>query len=200
MADYSIIADASATLLRLLRAELCPEPVVSPESISLSAPNDKNADFQLGVYLYDIKELSEYRSSVPLYPSHSTRTAPPKPLSLYYMLYINSKAQVAAGAEMEQRIFGRAMQALMDNPVLSMRDTNPYLPEDEDDAAISILTLSFEDKTKIWTSLSAPYQVAVYINIAPLMLTPRSMTSVPRVQRVQAGVEITEEVPREVQR
>ena len=47
MADFSVVADVSAALLRLLRAQMCPAPVAAPEAIRLAAPTDKNGDFQL---------------------------------------------------------------------------------------------------------------------------------------------------------
>ena len=53
MADFSIISDVSNEVLKLLRENICPELIQSPESIALAAPTDKNADFQLGLYLYD---------------------------------------------------------------------------------------------------------------------------------------------------
>lgn len=62
MADFSIVADVSAGLLKLLRAQICPTPVSAPEAIRLAAPTDKNGDFQLGLYLYDLRELGEYRT------------------------------------------------------------------------------------------------------------------------------------------
>ena len=50
MADFSIISDVSNEVLKLLRENICPELIQSPESIALAAPTDKNADFQLGLY------------------------------------------------------------------------------------------------------------------------------------------------------
>ena len=47
MADFSIISDVSNEVLKLLRENICPELIQSPESIALAAPTDKNADFQL---------------------------------------------------------------------------------------------------------------------------------------------------------
>ena len=46
MADFSIISDVSNEVLKLLRENICPELIQSPESIALAAPTDKNADFQ----------------------------------------------------------------------------------------------------------------------------------------------------------
>ena len=48
MADFSIISDVSNEVLKVLRDNICPELIQSPESIALASPTDKNADFQLG--------------------------------------------------------------------------------------------------------------------------------------------------------
>ena len=181
MADFSIISDTSAALLRLLRENLCPDPVVSPESITLVSPSDKNSDFQLGLHLYDMKELSEYRNTTPIHGENNLRTRPPKPLSLYYMLFNNSKAQIAAGAEMEQRIFGRAIQTLTDFNSLNLSDANPYLQPGEEAASVSLLNHSFEDKTKIWSALQTPYQVGIYFMVSPVMLSSRVEEKISRV-------------------
>ena len=47
MADFSIISDVSNEVLKVLREQICPELIQSPESIALAIPTDKNADFQL---------------------------------------------------------------------------------------------------------------------------------------------------------
>lgn len=190
MADFSIISDASAALLALLRENLCPDPVLSPESIALVSPSDKNGDFQLGLYLYDLRELSEYRGTTPVHGKSNTRTRPPKPLSLYYVLFINNRAQIAAGAEVEQRIFGRSIQALGDAGALRLSGANPYLEPAEAEAALSLLNYSFEDKTKIWSALQSPYQVGVYFVVSPVLLSSRVEERIVRVTdtRIQTDI------------
>ena len=190
MADFSIISDTSTSVLRLLRENLCPDPVISPESIAMVAPSDKNSDFQLGLYLYDLRELSEYRTTIPILGANNTRVRPPKLLSLYYVLFINNKAQIAAGAEMEQRIFGRALQTLTDYSSLDLNETNPYLIPGEETTTISILNHSFEDKTKIWAALQSPYQVGVYFMVSPVLLSSRVDEKIARVTSVttQTGI------------
>jgi len=185
MADYSIISDASASLLGLLRENLCPDPVVSPESIILVSPSDKNSDYQLELYLYDRKELSEYRNTTPIHGEGNFRERPPKLLSLYYILFINNKAQIAAGAEMEQRILGKIIQTLMDAGSLSLSETNPYLKPAEEMASISILNHNFEDKTKIWSALQSPYQVGIYFMVSPVMLSSRVKEKITRVTETE---------------
>lgn len=181
MADFSIISDTSAALLRLLRESLCPDPVVSPESIALASPADKSGDFQLGLFLYDLRELSEYRSTTPISTGSNSLSKPPKQMSLFYLLFLNNKAQIAAGAEMEQRIFGRAIQALYDTATLNIAAANPYLAPEEAHATLALLNHSFEDKTKIWSALQSPYQIAVYFTAAPVLLSSRVEQRITRV-------------------
>ena len=190
MAGFSIMADVSNTVLGLLRENLCPDPIQSPESIILVSPGDKNSDFQLGVFLYEMKELSEYRTSAVLNGADDLRRYPPKPLTLQYMLFMNNKAQIAAGAEIEQRAFGKAMVTLMDYSTLSLSQANPFLEADEQEVHISLLSQSFEDKTKVWSALSVPYQVAVYFTVSPVLLTPQRTTKLTRVSaaRFETGL------------
>ncbi|WP_294538488.1 DUF4255 domain-containing protein [uncultured Gemmiger sp.] len=185
MADFSVVADVSAGLLRLLRAQMCPSPVSAPESIRLAAPTDKNGDFQLGLYLYDLRELGEYRAGALQRGADNIRRRPPRPLTLHYMLFLNSKAQMATGAEAEQRILGRALQVLSDYPAVDVNELHPYSPEPEEAAAISLLTLTFEEKTKIWAALSTPYQLGIYFSVSPLMLSSRREESFARVREVE---------------
>lgn len=185
MADFSVVADVSAGLLRLLRAQMCPSPVSAPESIRLAGPTDKNGDFQLGLYLYDLRELGEYRAGALQRGADNIRRRPPRPLTLHYMLFLNSKAQMATGAEAEQRILGRALQVLSDYPAVDVNELHPYSPEPEEAAAISLLTLTFEEKTKIWAALSTPYQLGIYFSVSPLMLSSRREESFARVREVE---------------
>lgn len=187
MADFPIISEVSVELIRLLRENLSPDPVQSPESIALASPADKNADYQLGLFLYDIKELSEYRSTERVRFSDNRTAQPPKPLNLFYLLFLNGKAQIAAGAESEQRVLGRAMQILMDNPILDMARASPFTEEREGNAVIALLNTGFEENSKIWSALNMPYQLALHFNVTPVMLSSRRITSTARVTQVEIG-------------
>ncbi len=189
MAEFSIIADVSNAILKLLRESLCPEPVQVPEAVLLTTPSDKNSDFQLGIFLYDVKDFSEYRSSTPT-RSKNTLQMPDRPLALSYMLFLNSKAQMAIGAETEQRILGRSLQTLMDNPQINISLAHPYQNSDEADAGITLLNMTFDEKSKIWSSLSMPYQVGLFFQVAPVMLSSRNTREFVRVRSLEFGTEI----------
>ncbi len=190
MADFSIVADVSTALLKLLRAQMCPSPISAPESIRLAAPTDKNADFQLGLYLYDLRELSEFRSGSVRRGADNVRRNPPRPLSLSYVLFLNGKAQIAAGAEAEQRILGRAIQVLSDYPTIDVNEAHPFAEELEDPASITLLSMTLEEKSKLWSVLNQPYQLGVYFTVSPLMLSSRREDSFTRVREVEFRGEV----------
>lgn len=183
MGDFNIISEVSNAILKTMRENLCPELIQSPEAIALTVPSDKNADFQLGLYLYDIQEMREYRQTEYVRISHSQRRLPPKPLHLYYAIYINSKSQLTVDAENEQRILGRVMQILMDYPVLPEDITE----EDDMGVTITLQTMSFEEKSKLWSVLSSPYQLAVYFSVSPVLLSSRKISSFTRVVDAEFG-------------
>ena len=54
--------------------------------------------------------------------------------------------------------------------------------EADEDAAITFLNLSFDDKSKIWSSLSVPYQLGVYFSVSPVLLSSTHSESFVRVR------------------
>ena len=178
MSDFSVISTVSNEILKLLREKICPELVQSPETVKLVSPSEKNADFQVGLYLYDIQELREFQQLDKIRISGQQARYPSKPLNLFYAVYINGKSQMMSDAENELRIIGRIMQVLMDNAVLQSPSKED---EPEGELAITMLNLSFEDKTKLWSVLNVPYQLAVYFSVAPIQLSSERLYSFTRV-------------------
>ena len=76
MADYPIISDVSAYIVRTLRKKMCPEPIPSPNNIEISSPADQDVDYILGLYLYDIREESVV-SQAPFIPKGRVDTQEP---------------------------------------------------------------------------------------------------------------------------
>ncbi len=183
MAEFSIIADISNAFLKLVRENLCPSPMQTPESIVLTSPNDKNNDFQLGIFLYDIKDLGEFRTTVPTRVGNK-KQMPDRPLTLNYMLFLNTKSQMSMGTETEQRILGRLYQTIMDNPQIEVPSADPYSQEVAT-AGVTVINMSFDEKSKIWSVLSLPYQVAMHIQISPVMLSSRKNVEFTRVTEIE---------------
>ena len=183
MADFSIISDVSNEVLKLLRENICPELIQSPESIALAAPTDKNADFQLGLYLYDIQELREYQNLDMISVRGNQAQYPPKPLNLFFALNMKTKSQMMSNVENEQRIHGRPMQVLMDHANLYETAENH-----ETSASITMLPMSFVENPMKRTLLSIPYQLGIYFSVAPVLLSSRRIRSFKRVVAAEFDV------------
>ena len=88
-----------------------------------------------------------------------------------------------SNVENEQRILGRAMQVLMDHAILYESGE-----EDEGSASVTLLPLSYEEKTKIWSVLSVPYQLGIYFSVSPVLLSSRRVRTFRRVVAAEFDV------------
>ena len=98
MADYTIIADVSNYIVKMLREKMCPEPVPSPNNIEISSPASQDVDYIIGLYLYDIKEEAQIAMPQTVTHGRVQLAVPPRPYSLYYMVFINGSSQMGLKA------------------------------------------------------------------------------------------------------
>ncbi|MBQ4347720.1 MAG: hypothetical protein IJC39_04670, partial [Firmicutes bacterium] len=90
MAQFSVVSDISDYLIGRLRDSLCPDIINIPEKIIQVSPADKNADYVLGLYLFDMVDTGEF-PQVNMRPVGDSKLRyPPKTITLYYMLFVNS--------------------------------------------------------------------------------------------------------------
>lgn len=181
MADYPIIADVSNYIVRALREKMCPEPIPSPNNIEVSTPAESDVDYILGLYLYDVREEGEV-AVPPLIGSGRTRLRrPPRPYSLYYMLFLNGSSQMGLKGGDVQKIIGRAAQIINDSSSVSPRTLQSWLEEDEPPIIFSPARLSLEDKVRVWSAINKPYQVSLFYKAAPVFLSSEIIVDAPRV-------------------
>lgn len=181
MADYPIIADVSAHMVRMLREKMCPEPIPSPNSITVTSPAEQDADYLLGLYLYDIREEGEV--SVPrLVPTGRSRLRrPPRPYGLYYMLFINGSSQMGLRAGDTQKILGRAAQIVNDGGSVNPRRLQSWLESEEPPILFTPAKISLDDKIRVWSAVNRPYQVSLFYRAAPVFLSSEITVDPPRV-------------------
>lgn len=188
MADYPIISDVSQHMVRILREKMCPEPIPSPNNISVSSPAEQDVDYILGLYLYDIREEGEV--SVPsLVGTGRTRLRrPPRPYSLYYMLFINGSSQMGLKAADTQKILGRAAQIVNDGNSVDPRRLQSWLDVQEPPIVFSPAKISLEDKVRVWSAINKPYQVSLFYKVAPVFLSSEIVVDSPRVTEASFSV------------
>ncbi len=184
MARYQIISDVSNYIIKLLRDELYPEPMLSSQTIELVSPADNNADYTLGVFMYDIRENTEH-IRVDMVPTEDNKLRrAPQSLSLYYLIYINASAQVSIKALDAQKILARVKQVLYDNGEIAINKLQQGLESEEDNARIFSSRLLYDEKIKVWSALNKPYQLALYYTVAPIMLSSNIIRDDKRVKSI----------------
>jgi hypothetical protein len=190
MADYSIIADISAYLVRLLREKMVPEPIPSPNNIEVSSPGDQDVDYILGLYLYNLAE--EMAMATPNF-MNTTRLRlqrPPRPYALYYMLFINGSSQMGLKANDIQKIIGRAAQVVNDGGMVNSRMLQPWLEDDEAPILITPAKMELEEKVRVFSAINKPYQVSLFYKVSPVMLSSEIIIEPPRVRDAEFNIDL----------
>ena len=167
MADYPIIADVSQHMVKILREKMCPEPIPSPNNISVSSPAEQDVDYILGLYLYDIREEGEVSIPSLMGTGRTRLRRPPRPYSLYYMLFINGSSQMGLKAADTQKILGRAAQIINDGNSVDPRRLQSWLETPEPPVVFTPAKISLEDKVRVWSAINKPYQVSLFYKAAP---------------------------------
>ncbi len=196
MADYPIISDVSTYMVQLLRGKMCPEPIPSPNNISVCSPAEQDADYILGIYLYDIREEGEVSVPSMVGTGRTRLQKPPRPYSLYYMLFINGSSQMGLKAADVQKILGRAAQIVNDGNAVNPRQLQTWLENEEPPIIFTPAKLSLEDKVRVWSAINKPYQVSLFYKASPVFVSSEIIVDSPPVTEAQFTVAMRG-VPRE---
>lgn len=193
MADYSIIADVSRYLVELLRESMCPELISLPAQIDAGFPGEKNQDYILGLFLYNIEE--EKNVVLPRFQQvgRMALQQSPKPYRLYYMLFINSVSQTNFKSVDAQKIIGRAAQVLGDQTEVRTDMLQPWLETLEPPVMLSQDKISLEAKFQVWQAVNQPYQLSLFYQAAPVMISSENIMDIVRVSEASFSLQHMEE-------
>ena len=169
----SEILQTGRCLLDLLERELCPDLVRDGDLIRFASPWEE-ADYRVGVYLYDIQDYSAMPTAE-VRVSEEERRFPPKAVELFYLVFCNETHRFG-GVRREGILvlLNEIVRAVYDNPVLEREDGNAF--------QISFLRESVEFKMRLWGSFDRPLQPAVYLNAAPVTVESGRKRRVSRVR------------------
>jgi len=117
MADYTVIADVSNTLIRLFQQNLVPDLIPKPELIGLAPPVD-SGDLALSLFLYEIQQNGINQAYNMINSSANTLQVPPMALDLHFLMTAHSGASPQQRTIDEHLIMGRAIQVLYDNSLI----------------------------------------------------------------------------------
>lgn len=190
MADYTIIADVSAYIVKTLREKMCPEPVPSPNNIEISSPASQDVDYIVGLYLYEIKEESQIARPPVVDRGKIQLLQPPRPYSLYYMVFINGSSQMGLKAPDIQKIIGRVAQIVNDNSSVRPQELQPWLDGSEPPIVLSQAKMALEEKVRVWQAINKPYEISLFYKAAPVFLSSEVVVEPPRVSEASFGINL----------
>lgn len=183
MADYTVISDVGASLIKLLREQMTPEPVRQPELIGLASPADKG-DLALSVFLYSIKENGESRQTHMIKRGSDAIQFPPMTVDLHYLITAHSTAELQVRGLDEHRILGRAMQILYDNSILRGSLLQGSLAERNEEVRIVMESIPAESLTRMWNFADNPYRLSLSYIVGPVNIdSNRIKTAKPVLER-----------------
>lgn len=162
---YTAIAEVGNALVRLLKSHMVPETLQNPDHIGLCSPADRG-DFEVGIYLYDVRESEDIRIHEMGEAGLSRQKYPPSHLSLYYMITAYSNGDVKYRSEEEQRLLGRVVQVLHDYAVLDGEILSAAQGEVTPVAEMQPLTL--EEKMRVWTVPNTAYKTSLFYKVGPV--------------------------------
>ena len=181
MADYPIISDVSAYIVRTLREKMCPEPIPSPNNIEISSPLSQDVDYIVGLYLYDIVEDVQVTTPRLFERGRAELSKPPRPYALYYMVFINGSSQMGLKAPDIQKIIGRVAQIVNDNNSVRPDELQSWLTTQEPPITLSQAKISLEEKVRVWQAINKPYQISLFYRAAPVFLSSGEIIATPRI-------------------
>ena len=190
MADYTIIADVSAYIVKTLREKMCPEPVPSPNNIEISSPASQDVDYIVGLYLYEIKEESQIARPPVVDRGKIQLLQPPRPYSLYYMVFINGSSQMGLKAPDIQKIIGRVAQIVSDNSSVYPHELQPWLDVPEPPIVLSQAKMTLDEKVRVWQAINKPYQISLFYKAAPVYVSSEVVVDPPRVSEALFGLDM----------
>ena len=165
MSDHDVIGDVSTTLAAALTDALtvlvpAPTPLALVHDLLGTIATDPPT---LTIFLYEVAEDASAknrparREAAP--PDVRVRRAP-LALILRYLITPWSKDRMT-----DQRILGRAMQAMHDNAILTGPRLRGGLAGGTEALKITLNQLTLEERTRIWDAVEQPYRVSATYDV-----------------------------------
>ena len=170
--------------MKVLREALVPDLIAHPDAIGLATPYDRG-DMILTVFLYEIRENAEHRSSDMIDQGGELRY-PPIPLDLSYLITAHSSSDAMTRAIDEHRIIGRTLQVLHDHNVLKGDDLTGSLAGSGASLRITKTELPLDVAANLFPDKQ--YKLSLAYTIGPVYLDSTRTRPVSRVREREVRV------------
>ncbi len=186
--DLSLVTTTLETVVkRRVRSGLValnqPATVLNALSVSATSPDQLSGDATVGLYLYHTTESATLKNLPPPGQDEPPVRFAPMGLDLYYQLTAHSALSGESGPRMAQRLFGLALKALRDFPVLNrftLVEGLPAFPTEiqgtDNLFRIVLQVVPVTDASQFWTAGNQPVRLAAYFQVSATLLEPEPPT------------------------
>ncbi len=188
MAGYAAIAEASETLVELLRDRITERGdvvAIDRTEIALVSPADVGADsdVRLSVFLYDVTENEILKNEQRTVVDETRTREPPLALDLRYLITAfpsQGGSDETASTLDQQRVLGLAMQVLREHAILGPDELPSSLADNEIQVARE--DESLQAVTDIWSTFGdTGLQPSVTYQLSPVFIDATTEQAVERV-------------------
>ncbi len=181
MSDYTVVAQVSDALRRVLWTELSADPttlqiVGSEAAVVLKNPTEtaRDSSNRLSLWLYQVTENEFLKNQTPLRGDDpQVSHFPPLALNFFYLV-----TPFATSGEGDHMLLGKTMQVLYDNSKLLIRDIKNGIGEE---LRVILCNLSLEQLTRIWEALQQPYRLSVCYEVRVTRVDSKRTATATRV-------------------
>jgi hypothetical protein len=188
VSGYDVVEEVSKVLRKLLTDKMMELGVNA--SISFIAPGDKFVGTsqhkqRINLYLYHVKESAAFKNLPYMHTSGSSDSLlsyPPLSLSLFYLVTPYYEDETVEDIQLIlQRLLGVAMRVMHEYSIVPDVYLAPYkLKDSKEKLKITINPLSFEEISKIWTSLDQSLRLSVSYEVSIVQITS---TTLPKLEQ-----------------
>lgn len=157
--------------------------------VGICTPGDPR-DLMLGLYLYSIRPCYDITPQPLIQKGSGFREQPPHFVTLSYLMTAYSKAEDAHKTQEEHNILFRAVETLVNTPVLTERELGFRPGAYIDKLQLRLLDLTPDEMSNIQSFRDSPYRLSVGFCVTPVEIPAAageavSGTSAADIQTVQ---------------
>lgn len=161
MSDFTVVKAVTDTLQQVLVDGITnnPDPQLNGVAIDLRSPKEmREAHNAVGIslWLYRITRDPDMLNDRPERVSNSQIRRSALPIHLYYLV-----TPLVADPGDRQTLIGRVLQLFNDHAILRGAELQDSLVGSPDEFRVTLETLTLEELTRVWFSLSEPYDLSV---------------------------------------
>ena len=166
------IGQVGKGLVELLKKALCPAFVQDGGMILQASPWEE-ADYRIGVYLYDIQDYS-FAAASGMMAGENKKRFPPKALELSYMIFCNEDVRFG-GIRRDQ------IQMHLNEVGRTLHDFPAFETERGEEIQLSFSRETIDFKIRLWGSFNRPLRPALYVRAVPVLVESDRIADLSRV-------------------